>query len=161
MIATDTTVSTLLVAIDISKLRLKVQIGVPGKKRRRRLTITDTLDDFRRLAAFLMDYGLPVRIGFEPTGNLSSASSSSPQYKSGCGFMSRCPRRVQRPSRPWCDRGSERVRPKREAAFFGSGQTQRASNGPFAILVTAIKRPFSDGCKAMSPRARVSALRYT
>ncbi len=69
MTATDTTVSTLLVAIDISKHRHEVLIGVPGKKRRRRLTITNTLDDFRRLAAILMDYGLSVRIGFEATGN--------------------------------------------------------------------------------------------
>ncbi|WP_150120835.1 IS110 family transposase, partial [Sulfitobacter sp. HI0040] len=69
MTATDTTASTLLVAIDISKHRHEVLIGVPGKKRRRRLTITNTLDDFRRLAAILMDYGLPVRIGFEATGN--------------------------------------------------------------------------------------------
>ena len=69
MTATDTTASTLLVAIDISKHRHEVLIGVPGKKRRRRLTITNTLDDFRRLASILMDYGLPARIGFEATGN--------------------------------------------------------------------------------------------
>ncbi|MEJ6396167.1 hypothetical protein V8J82_23135 [Gymnodinialimonas sp. 2305UL16-5] len=37
MTATDTTVSTLLVAIDISKHRHEVLIGVPGRKRRRRL----------------------------------------------------------------------------------------------------------------------------
>ena len=48
MTATDTTGSTLLVAIDISKHRHEVLICVPGKKRRRRLTITNTLDDFRR-----------------------------------------------------------------------------------------------------------------
>jgi transposase len=69
MTATDTTGSTLLVAIDISKHRHEVLIGVPGKKRRRRLTITNTLDDFQRLASILADYGLPVRIGFEATGN--------------------------------------------------------------------------------------------
>jgi transposase len=69
MTATDTTGSTLLVAIDISKHRHEVLICVPGKKRRRRLTITNTLDDFRRFAAILMDYNLPVRIGFEATGN--------------------------------------------------------------------------------------------
>jgi hypothetical protein len=40
------TASTLLVAIDISKHRHEVLIGIPGKKRRRRLTITNTLDDF-------------------------------------------------------------------------------------------------------------------
>ena len=69
MTAPDTTASTLLVAIDISKHRHEVLIGVPGKKRRRRLTITNTLDDFQRLASILMDYDLPVRIGFEATGN--------------------------------------------------------------------------------------------
>ena len=42
MTATDTTGSTLLVAIDISKHRHEVLICVPGKKRRRRLTITRT-----------------------------------------------------------------------------------------------------------------------
>lgn len=44
-------------------------IGVPGKKRRRRLTITNALDDFRRLVAILADCKAPVRIGFEATGN--------------------------------------------------------------------------------------------
>ena len=39
MTATDTTASNLLVAIDISKHRHDVLIGIPGKKRRRRLTI--------------------------------------------------------------------------------------------------------------------------
>jgi hypothetical protein len=62
-------VSTLLVAIDISKHRHEVLIGVPGKKRRRRLTIMNTLEDFQRLSAALASYGLPVRIGFEATGN--------------------------------------------------------------------------------------------
>ena len=55
MTATDTTASTLLVAIDISKHRHEVLIGVPGKKRRRRLTMTNTLDDFHRLATILTD----------------------------------------------------------------------------------------------------------
>ena len=47
MTATHTTASTLLVAIDISKHRHEVLIGYPGKKRRRRLTIT--LEDFQRM----------------------------------------------------------------------------------------------------------------
>ena len=51
MTATDTIASTLLVAIDISKHRHEVLIGIPGKKRRRRMTIMNTLDDFRRLCA--------------------------------------------------------------------------------------------------------------
>ena len=54
-----------LVGIDISKHRHEVLIAVPGKMRRRRITITNTTDDFMRLIAILRDYGLPVRIGFE------------------------------------------------------------------------------------------------
>ena len=69
MTATYSTAPTLLVAIDISKHRHEVLIGAPGKKRRRRMTITNTLDDFGRLVAALSGYGLPVRIGFEATGN--------------------------------------------------------------------------------------------
>ncbi len=65
MTATDTNASTLLVAIDISKHRHEVLIGVLGKKRRRRMTILNTLDDFQRLSATLASYDLPVRIGFE------------------------------------------------------------------------------------------------
>lgn len=34
--------------IDISKYRHEVLIGVPGKKRRRKLTITNNLEDFER-----------------------------------------------------------------------------------------------------------------
>ena len=69
MTATDTNASTLLVAIDISKHRHEVLIRVPGKKLSRRLTILNTLDDFQRLSATLASYGMPVRIGFEATGN--------------------------------------------------------------------------------------------
>ena len=52
-----------------SKHRHEVLIGVPGKKRRRRMTITNTLEDFNRLSEALVGYDLPVRIGFEATGN--------------------------------------------------------------------------------------------
>ena len=58
-----------LVGIDISKHRHEVLIAVPGKSRRRRLTITNSNDDFMRLIAILREYGMPVRIGFEATGN--------------------------------------------------------------------------------------------
>ena len=58
-----------LVGIDISKHRHEVLIAVPSKTRRRRLTITNSTDDFVRLIAILREYGLPVRIGFEATGN--------------------------------------------------------------------------------------------
>ena len=61
--------ATLLVAIDISKHSHEVLIGIPGKKRRRRMTVTNTLEDFSRLSAAFVRYGFPVRIGFEATGN--------------------------------------------------------------------------------------------
>ena len=47
------TASTLLVAIDISKYRHEVLIGVPDNKRRRKLMITNTLEDFERLTTTL------------------------------------------------------------------------------------------------------------
>ena len=52
MTATRSIAPTLLVAIDISKHRHEVLIGIPGKKRRRRLTITNTLEDFRSVYDF-------------------------------------------------------------------------------------------------------------
>ena len=61
MTATHSIASTLLVAIDISKHRHEVLIGIPGKKRRRRMTITNTLDDFQRLTTALCSYDLPVQ----------------------------------------------------------------------------------------------------
>jgi transposase len=69
MTAINPTVSTLFVAIDVSKHRHEVLIAVPGKTRRRRLTICNTQDDFNRLIAILASFGLPVRVGFEATGN--------------------------------------------------------------------------------------------
>lgn len=62
-----------LVAIDISKARHEVLIAVPGKKRRRRLTILNQLDDFNRLIATLSDYNRLVRVAFEATGNYHRA----------------------------------------------------------------------------------------
>jgi transposase len=69
MTTTHSIAPTLLVAIDISKHRHEVLIGVPGRTRRRRLTVMNTLEDFKRLSAALVGYDLPVRIGFEATGN--------------------------------------------------------------------------------------------
>lgn len=62
-----------LVGIDVSKHRHEVLISVSGKTRRRRLTITNTFEDFQRLIALLSDYHLPVQIGFEATGNYHRA----------------------------------------------------------------------------------------
>ena len=62
-----------LVAIDIAKARHEVLIAVPGKKRRRRLTVLNELADFTRLITALKDYGRPVRAAFEATGNYHRA----------------------------------------------------------------------------------------
>jgi transposase len=62
-----------LVAIDISKARHAVLIAIPDKKLRRRLTVLNELADFNRLIATLRDYGRPVRVAFEATGNYPRA----------------------------------------------------------------------------------------
>jgi len=65
---TDTSIAQtepVLVAIDISKARHKVLISVPGKKRRRRMTVLNQLDDFNRVITTLSEYGRPVRVAFE------------------------------------------------------------------------------------------------
>ena len=63
----------ILVAIDIAKARHEVLIAIPGKKRRRRLTILNQLDDFKRLTASLASYSLPIRVAYEATGNYHRA----------------------------------------------------------------------------------------
>ena len=61
--------SHVLAGIDISKHRHEVLIAIPGKKRRRQLTIQNKRDDFERLVAILNGFGAPVCVGFEATGN--------------------------------------------------------------------------------------------
>jgi transposase len=58
-----------LVGIDISKNRHEVLIAVPGKTRRRRMTVPNKADDYQRLIALLCGLETPVTIGFEATGN--------------------------------------------------------------------------------------------
>ncbi|MGA7327652.1 MAG: transposase, partial [Rhodomicrobium sp.] len=60
---------TVLVAIDVSKLRNDVLIELPGKSRRRRLTVLNSRAEHDRFVNLLRDLGLPVTIGFEATGN--------------------------------------------------------------------------------------------
>lgn len=68
-----TQTAPVLVAIDISKARHEVLIAIPDKKRRRRLTVLNKLDDFNRLITSLASYGRPVRVAFEATGNYHRA----------------------------------------------------------------------------------------
>lgn len=63
----------ILVTIDIAKARHEVLIAIPGKKRRRRLTVLNQLEDFKRLIASLASYFLPVRVASEATGNYHRA----------------------------------------------------------------------------------------
>ena len=56
-------------AINIAKARHEVLIAIPGKKRRRRLTVLNQMEDFQRLITSLARYGRPVRAAFEATGN--------------------------------------------------------------------------------------------
>ena len=65
--------SPVLTAIDISKSRHEVLIDVPGKKRKRRLSILNQLSEFKRLIDTLRDYNRPVRVAFEATGNYHRA----------------------------------------------------------------------------------------
>lgn len=62
-----------LVGIDISKHRHDVLIAEPGRQRRRRLVLQNTLEDYERLIALLHAYAAPVQIGFEATGNYHRA----------------------------------------------------------------------------------------
>ena len=58
-----------LVAIDIAKHRHEVLIEVPGRARRRRLTVLSTKADHDRPVEALAAYSAPVLIGFEATGD--------------------------------------------------------------------------------------------
>jgi transposase len=75
-----------LVAIDISKTRHEALIAVPGQTRRRRVTVLNRLDDFTRLIGALSDYGRPVRVAFEATGNYHRALAF---HLSAAGFETR------------------------------------------------------------------------
>ncbi len=58
-----------LVAIDIAKTRNEVLIELPGRSRRRRLTVLNTRADHDRLIELLRSIGGPVAAAFEATGN--------------------------------------------------------------------------------------------
>jgi transposase len=61
--------NAVLVAIDIAKARNEVLIEIPGRQRRRKLSIRNTRDDHDRLVALLLETGRTVICGFEATGN--------------------------------------------------------------------------------------------
>lgn len=60
---------TVLVAIDVAKLRHEVLIEALGWRSRKRLVLANTAIEFRRFAEYLHSLRHPVRIGFEATGN--------------------------------------------------------------------------------------------
>jgi len=58
-----------LVAIDVAKHRNEVLIEVPGRARRRRLTVLNTRAEHDRFVETLAAFEIPVVAGFEATGN--------------------------------------------------------------------------------------------
>ena len=58
-----------LVAIDVAKHRNEILIEIPGRARRRRLTILNTCADHDRLVEVLASFDVPIVAGFEATGN--------------------------------------------------------------------------------------------
>jgi transposase len=61
------------VAIDVAKDRHEALIEAPGWRSRKKFRVQNSAEEFRAFAAFLHSLGLPVRIGFEPTGNYHRA----------------------------------------------------------------------------------------
>jgi transposase len=60
---------SVLVAIDVSKLRNDVLIELPGTARHRRLVVLNTRVEHDRFVDRLLAFELPVIVGFEATGN--------------------------------------------------------------------------------------------
>jgi transposase len=61
------------VAIDVAKDRHETLIEAPGWRSRKKFRVQNTAEEFRSFAAFLHRLNLPVRVGFEPTGNYHRA----------------------------------------------------------------------------------------
>ena len=61
--------ATVLVAIDVAKLRNEVLVELPDGRRRRRMTVTNTRAEHDRLVAELHALARPVTVGLEPTGH--------------------------------------------------------------------------------------------
>ena len=65
----DTPQRVALVAVDIAKHYHDVLIEPPAPKRRSRLRLANSLDDFEHLADYLRGLKSSVVVGFEATGN--------------------------------------------------------------------------------------------
>jgi transposase len=61
------------VAIDVSKDHHETLLEAPGWKSRKRVRVQNSAEEFRAFADFLHSLRLPVRIGFEATGNYHRA----------------------------------------------------------------------------------------
>jgi len=61
------------VSIDVAKDRHEALIEAPGWKCRKKFRVQNTAEEFRAFAEFPYGLNLPVRIGFEPTGNYHRA----------------------------------------------------------------------------------------
>jgi len=68
-VSSDTPERLTLVAIDIAKHYHDVLIEPPTPKRRSRLRLANSREEFERLAGYLRGLGSSVLIGFEATGN--------------------------------------------------------------------------------------------
>ena len=69
----STSEAVVWVAIDVAKDRHEALIETPGWRSRKKFRVQNTAEEFRSFAAFLHSLNLPVRIGFEPTGNYHRA----------------------------------------------------------------------------------------
>ena len=69
----STSEAVVWVAIDVAKDRHEALIETPGWRSRKKFRVQNTVEEFRSFAAFLHSLNLPVRIGFEPTGNYHRA----------------------------------------------------------------------------------------
>ncbi len=69
----STTEAVAWVAIDVAKDHHEALIEAPGWRSRKKFRVQNTAEEFRSFAEFLHSLALPVRIGFEPTGNYHRA----------------------------------------------------------------------------------------
>lgn len=61
------------VAVDVAKDRHEALIEAPGWRSRKKFRVQNTAEEFCAFAEFLHALRLPVRVGFEPTGNYHRA----------------------------------------------------------------------------------------